>query len=233
MQCVAHRALRSIIPGRDGVEKRKSSWLCIFAAAGILLAAGAAACSGDQIITVSTPEPAVPADYITYTSKPGLFSISYPPGWEVKQSSLLDMEQAAKDYIDDIAANLTLADVSVLFFASREAATGNLTLNIVIEPVSPNVLTHDQLVEAELKGIRQVAEDYVQVSRTKTTVDGREATVIDHEYTLPNATRVHLLQMIILVDRVAWIVTCAAPPDEFAGHEPEFQSIVRTLRITG
>jgi hypothetical protein len=63
------------------------------------------------------------------------------------------------------------------------------------------------------------------------TVGGREATILDHEYTLPNMGRFHLLQMIILTDKAAWAVTCGSFPEDFSQWEKDFQSVVRSLRI--
>jgi hypothetical protein len=105
------------------------------------------------------------------------------------------------------------------------------SVNIAIEPVPQGVRTNDQLVEAELRGLKAVVEDYVYVSRIKTTVGGREVTILDHEYTFPNMGRFHAMLMIVLTDKAAWVVTCTSFPEDFGGWEEDFQSIVRSLRI--
>jgi hypothetical protein len=209
-------------------------WRYILVTIVIAFVVGVSGCSQKQVslTPTATEEPAIPANYVTYTDESGLFSISYPPEWDVDQSRLADIEQAVKDYIKSIDSNIPVEKASILFMAGKKVGEAYMpSVNIAVEPVPQGVHTNDQLVEAELKGVKAVVEDYVQVSRIKTTVGGREATILDHEYTLPSMGRFHLLQMIILTDKAAWTVTCGSFPEDFSKWEKDFQSIVRSLRI--
>lgn len=208
-------------------------WLYILITIVVALMVGVSGCSQGQISPTPTPtEPAIPANYATYTDELKLFSISYPPEWDINQSLLADMGQAAKDYIKSVNSDLPIEKVSYLFFAGKKVGEGYMpNVNIAVEPVPQGVRTNDQLVEAELRGLKAVVQDYVQVSRIKTTVGGREATILDHEYSFPNMGRFHALQMFILTDKAAWGVTCTSVPEDFSRWEEDFQSVVRSLRI--
>lgn len=208
-------------------------WLYILMAIVTALMVGVSGCSQNQVSPTPTPtEPAIPANYATYTDESKLFSISYPPEWDIAQYLIADMQEAAKDYFNSIASNLPIEKVSFLFLAGKKFGEGYMpNVGIVVEPVPQGVRTNDQLVEAELKGLSLVVKDRVQVSRIKTTVGGREATILDHEYTLPSMGRFHALQTVILTDKAAWVVTCTSIPEDFSKWEKDLQSIVRSLRI--
>ena len=121
----------------------------------------------------------------------------------------------------------------MIFVAGRRTAMGYApNVNIVVEPLSSEITTHEQMVEAELRGIKLVVSDYREISRVKTSVDGRGATIVDFEGTPPGQnSKIHSLQMFILVDKTAWIVTCTSFIDGFVEWEDDFNTIVRSLRI--
>jgi hypothetical protein len=102
-------------------EKRQGfvfrfAWLYIPLTIVVALMVGVSGCSQNQISSTPTPtEPAIPANYVTYTDELGLFSVSYPPDWDIDLSLLADMAQAAKDYVESIDSNLPIEKVSYLF----------------------------------------------------------------------------------------------------------------------
>jgi len=183
----------------------------------------------------STPtftEPEIPVNYTTYTDELQLFRISYPSEWEIPPASLADIKQAASDYLKSVDSDLPLEKATYLFVVGKQAMGGyNPNVSIAVESLPQGVLTHEQMVEATLRGIITSVEDYMLVSRSKTTVGDREATIVDLEVTLSGKGRYHVLQMYILVNKTAWLVSCITTPEDFIKWEKDFQSIVRSLRI--
>ncbi len=178
------------------------------------------------------PAPAIPAHFTTYTNEAGLFSISYPPDWEPALSLIEGYEQTVKDVITSIAADAPVERASIIFFAGLPIETGYWpNVNIVVESLPGIVWTHDNLVEAEVRGIKELLQDYHEFSRLKTTVGGREATIIESEGTFPGAEKTHYLQLYTLVGKTAWAVTCTTSPGEFNEWEEDLNAVLRSLRI--
>lgn len=194
---------------------------------GILLLS---ACGAPAIAPVS--EPAIPAHFTTYTDELGLFSISYPPKWELALSKIEGEEQFIKELMESIESGLPLERVSVIFFAEVPTETGySPNVNIVVESFPGFGWTLDKLVEANIQTLKDFVEDYHEFSRVKTTIGGREAVIIDWEGTFPYLVKSRGLQMVTLVGKVGWYVTCKTSPEKFSDFEDDFYAIVRSLRI--
>lgn len=182
----------------------------------------------------SVSESAIPAHFTTYTDEAGLFSISYPPEWELALSEEIEvLEQFIKEVITSIESDAPVERSGAIFFAGVPTETGYMpSVNIMVEALSGIVWTHDKLVEAEIKGVKHFVQDYHELSRVKTTVGGREATIVEYEGTYPKLDKkYHFLVMVTLVGKTAWIVTCTALPDEYSKWEDDFNAIVKSLRV--
>jgi uncharacterized repeat protein (TIGR02543 family) len=177
------------------------------------------------------PEPAIPAHLTTYTDELGLFSISYPPEWELALEVIEEAEQAAKDIVSSIASDLPVEEVSLLFLAGLPTITGGYIpgVSIAVEPLLE--MTHDEVVTAAIEGLKAVMSDYHEFSRVKTTIDNRTATIIEWQGTVAGLGTYRCVQMIFLVSKTAWVVNCTALPDEYSKWEDDFDAIVRSLRI--
>jgi hypothetical protein len=180
----------------------------------------------------ATPTAEIPTNYTTYTDEQGLFSISYPPEWEPALSILAELEQYTKDVIASMNSDLPADQGSFVFIAGIPIETGYApSVTIGIEPMPALIFTHSQMIEGEISAIKQTLQDYHEFSRNKTTVGGREATIVEWEGTYPQVGKNHNLQMYILVGKNAWIVSCTPPPGEYDKCGKDFQAIVRSLRI--
>jgi len=178
------------------------------------------------------PEPATPAYFTTYTDELGLFSISYPPEWELYLEYMEEIEQFSKDIIDSITSDIPTEETHFLFMAGLPTEIGYMpNVNIVVEPLPGIMWTHDEVVTAGIEGIKAVVSDYYEFSRVKTTVDGRTATIIECQFTFAELGTFHDIFMCCIVNRTVWTVTCAALPDEYSEWEDDFDAIVRSLRI--
>ena len=177
------------------------------------------------------PEPPIPAHFTTYTDELGLFSISYPPEWELDFETIEETEQFIKDIISSISSDLPVEDVSLIFLAGVPTERGLFpSVNIIVEPCPLIVCTHDAVVRAEIEGGKEIWPDYHDFSRTKTTIDNRTATIIEYQNTVGSVTY-RGVQMLLLVNRTVWVVTCSALTDEYSEWEDDFDAIVRSLRI--
>src|SRR4030043_284269 len=160
---------------------------------------------------------AKPAQTTTYTDESELFSISYPSDWETALSQIEGLEQSTQEIASSIKSGTPLENASYIFLAGRRTATGyEPNIIIAVEPVPEGVSTHDGIVEAEVRVAKEVLSDYQELSRLKTTVNGREATILNAEGTPPEQVTLHYVQMIIPVDKTVWVVTCTALAEDFA-----------------
>lgn len=179
----------------------------------------------------SVSEPPIPANFITYTDESGLFSISYPSDWELALYLLEGLEEITKNIITSIESDAPVERLGYIFFAGLPTDTGYMpNVNIGVESLS-RVISHDEMVEANIRSLKSLAKDYHEFNRVKTTIDGRIATIIEYEFVVPTVGNCHFLAMVTLVGKTSWIVTCGARPEEFSNWKDDFDSIVRSLRI--
>ena len=186
-----------------------------------------------QLSEETPPKPEITADYTTYTDESKLFSISYPSDWETALSRMPELRSKTKEYINKLKSGIPVEQASTIFFAGRRTATAyDPSLSITVEPMLEGMVALDQMVESEVRGVKTVILDYRELSMVKTTIDGREATIWDYEGTIPGQSKLHFLTMITLVDRTTWVVGCDTSIDDFAQWENDFNTIVRSLRIS-
>ena len=180
------------------------------------------------------PQPEITDNYTTYTDELNLFSISYPADWETALSLIAGSEENAKKAISNLKSGIPVEGATMIFFAGRLTATRyEPNINIAVEPTAEGKSTHDQMVEAGMQGAKSVIPDYKELSRVKTTVDGREATIVEWEGTLQGqSTALHYQEMFILANKTGWAVTCIARTEDFAEWQNDFNTIVKSLRIS-
>jgi hypothetical protein len=175
------------------------------------------------------PKPAIPAHFTTYTDEWGLFSISYPPEWELDLESMEETEQSCQEIISSITSDIPVGEAHFLFMAGLPGEGSNV--NIVVEPLPATISTHDEMVAVAIESLKLVVSDYHEFSRVKTTIDNRTATIIEWQGNIAGLGTFRDVQMIFLVGKTAWIVTCTALPDEYSKWEDDFDAVVRSLRI--
>lgn len=186
--------------------------------------------------------------FTTYNDKQGLFSISYPYDWNLAISELRDVNSAEQKVIDAISSNVPVESEQQIFYAAK-TPLWRPNVSIFVESVSVTEWTYDKVVEAYVNEIKQpdnVSISFKSFSQVKTTVNGREATIFDLEYTVgprspkgpgdivlgPIPYSDHSLRLLVLVGKTVWIVDCTSPsPDDFSQWKGVFQKIVKSLRI--
>ena len=85
------------------------------------------------------------------------------------------------------------------------------------------------MVRAEIESMKAAGPGYRVLSRVKTTIDGRTATILVSQETV--AYDVQFVQAFLLVGRAEWVVTCTTLSYEYSKWEYDFDAIVRSLRI--
>ena len=183
-------------------------------------------------------EPEIPAHYTTYTSEEDLFSISYPPDWEIYTSRFEDVEKAIAEVISDSDMNASMENAlqkaSIIFLAGLPTEQGyDPNMNIVVEPVPLFYRTQDKMVEANITNMEKICPDYYMHSRTNTVVDGKEATIIESEATITSEKiKTFNINVTILSGKVCWYVTCGTTNlNAYEEYKDDFHHIIRSLRI--
>ncbi|MCP4609012.1 MAG: hypothetical protein GY845_09915 [Planctomycetes bacterium] len=178
------------------------------------------------------PETTIPAHFTTYTNE-GIFSVSYPPDWEMDLSIIEELESDMKEFGKNIFEADSLEAVQLMFTAGK-SFEGYLhpNINVLIEPLPKNVSNTDEVLYAEIKGMKQVFDNFEEVHSYKTIIDGREAAILEFEADL-YGTHAHDLMMFMMIDEIIWGITCTLFPDfeDFEDYETDFLSIVRSFRV--
>ena len=218
---------RPLAIGQDakGMSKKKIGGIVVACIAAIIVIAVIAT---RPPISVE-PEPVIPAHFTTYTDELGLFSISYPPEWELTLEHMEGTEQYAKDIISSITSDLPIEEAHFIFMAGLYGEGTNV--NIAVEPLPAIIRTHDEMVIAQIEALKAVVSDYHEFSRVKTTIDNRMATIVECRATLPGLGTFHYVFMCCIANKTVWGVTCTTSPDQYGSWEDDFDAIVRSLRI--
>ena len=185
----------------------------------------------------TSAESEILAHFTTYTDEAGLFSISYPPDWELYLSEFEGFEQASKELIRAIMADAPLERSSPLFMAGVPTEMGwDPNVNVMVQSLLGSGWTVDKAVEGQLRALKDSVQEYQEFSRVKTIIDGRESVIVDCEVAFPGGVPglgiARCLQMSMLVDKYCWTVSVSTGyPKEFEGLQEDFYAIVRSLRI--
>ncbi len=205
--------------------------LAVIVTMAMILSLLAVSCTTPTLTPVTTPEPEIPAHFSTYTSE-GLFSISYPPGWVPATSIMEEALEAAKEWIQTVDPTVPVEEVQILFLGGIPIEEGYYpNVSIAISPRSIGYWTLDEIVEVENQWSREYLQRYHEYSQISTTVDGREAVILDSEDYDPYLGMWRFLQLFTVKDNFVWLVTCSIESEDFRGYEDTFYSIVRSLRI--
>ena len=184
----------------------------------LLLSVFISACAGGQ----PTPTP----DFATYSDEQGAFRISYPSYWE-PALSMMPLPEFTRAALKDVLSGEQVETVSMLFFGGESTTEGFYpNISVVVGPAQGLV---DEFVEATV--FEPPADDYQELSRVRTVIDGREAFILESRLTIPDTPGpVAILQMMTVEGGTGWVVTCGTR-GEFAEIRPTCDQAVRSLRI--
>jgi hypothetical protein len=182
---------------------------------------------------VTSPLPLdIPADYTTYTDESNLFSISYPSDWETAQMIMTAYGPSAKQAAANLKAGIPVDKFSFMFAGGRRTSTGyEPNIFVMVEPVPAGTSTLDGIVEADMEKEKEGWPDYLELSRMKTTVDGREAIILEWQATDEKAGKLQYLQLYTMANKTVWIAACATTSGDFGIWKNDVDTIARSLRV--
>jgi hypothetical protein len=184
------------------------------------------------VVTTTSPESPVPTYYVTYTAENDLFSISYPGGgWGAEPDMLAENEAAIKTFIADRAQGKQLEQPTLLFVGGLPPSYIP-TIIVLTEPVTENIINHEALVAAKLESFKAAGTNFKEIVRMDTTIDGRQATVIEYSATLGGTPR-HDVVAFLMDNGIVWSVTAAALQQNYKQYLNDQYLIARSLRIKG
>jgi len=184
--------------------------------------------------TFAHSESSIPTSFTTYTDDTNFFSISYPENWEPAFSIIESLKQEAENLLKSIDEKDPFKNNTVVFFGGVLLDSGNYNPNfgIIIEPLVDDNVKLEDLVEFSVREIKKISEEYREFSRTKTTIDGRQAIILDYEARSFNWPFIHCLSMIMCIDKFLWTTTCCTiPPLNFYDFKNDFYAILKSFKI--
>jgi hypothetical protein len=177
-------------------------------------------------------EPEIPATFQVYVDNQGLFSIAYPCDWEFVTSRMEESEGFIKNIIESIPNEKGQSVFSGGLPIKYKYEKYYPYMVVTVVPLPAKIKTMDQVIKNVFASNYTNVSNYRQYSRTKTTVDGREAAVIEWEGVWPsNNSWSRSLEMVTLIGNNAWVVICTSSPDDFDDWASNFRSVVVSLRI--
>jgi hypothetical protein len=178
-------------------------------------------------------EPQIPDDYLSYTNMDETYSISYPQGWQLLLHFLDTMEQDVEGSINNINEGNPVEKTTVIFLAGLPTETGySPSLSIAVEPNKYDLSDMDDVCESEIMGVKKVVQEFNEISREKTVIDGKDAIILRSVQTMPDAGAMFIMNIFVVVDKNIWTVGCiSSSNEEYSKWEDDFNNIVRSLRI--
>ena len=152
----------------------------------------------------------LPADVaaLGYVNRECRFAMNVPEGWTVRESRS-----------------------TIVAVATAPAATGEGTANVtvVVDP-APGLASLDELVRtnrgqtAAMRGFRPIAEE------PRTLADGRQAQAVTFEQAAIGQVVRQRQLYVLAADRAYTVTATASPPEAFAGHEADFETVLGSFR---
>jgi hypothetical protein len=194
-----------------------------------------AGCSKSASTTTTTTPFVVPANFTTYRDETSLYNISYPSQWEqLSEADLAAVYSQAKNAINAINSGLPVEKVSVVFFAGLKTSTGYYpSTGITVEPAPTTVLNNSMVVQGVINGIKQLDPNYQEIARTKLSINGKDAGIIEYKAHFSSTTPLmHNIVLVCLSDKTVWTVNCSATDEDFSRFANDYNNILQSFQIT-
>jgi hypothetical protein len=160
----------------------------------------------------------VPATYTTYIDPNNLFKISYPPDWSINPTSIPNMEKASGDVSQYLKSSLP----------SKAFAAFLLGAHSPYSPYSMRAGVSVAFRSQDVQPIPPYGDDPVMY---KSTVGGREVTIVESSSLDPDAGIFRTLDMAIVSGKDTWDISCWSLPENYKNWEKDFMSILGSFRI--
>lgn len=179
----------------------------------------------------TVPETPTPDYFTTYTSE-GFFSISYPPDWEPVMSIIEEVEVELKQQLKSEGFESQADEMQLVFAAAKLAIDENFPIVTVM--VAPRgIWPLGTMVEADTQVNSEIVEQYVEHSKVRTTIGGREAIIVVSQGVVPDSSSDTEISTIAYISgsEFIWIVTGMVDIQDSDTYLDTFDDIVRSLRV--
>jgi hypothetical protein len=93
-------------------------------------------------------------------------------------------------------------------------------------------LTLSQVVDAEMLGFKEAVNNYHKMARTKTTVDGQKAVLVEFKVQFSTAVfTYHNLQLFLVSGKTLWMLACSSADADFGQWAGDLNNIVRNFKL--
>lgn len=172
----------------------------------------------------------LPANFVTYTY-PEEFSLSFPNDWELDYRFEAPTTELAKK----MAANPTVQPIdliqTVLYGGLPGGPDYEPVVTVSIVPRFDRFFTLDEIYETDKKMFTEEVPEYRENSVEWTTVDGREATIIDSQDNQSEDGERRYLILTTPAGSLVWYVVCSVAIDDYPEWEDTFEHVVSSLMI--
>ncbi|MEJ2487559.1 MAG: hypothetical protein P8Y68_17695 [Anaerolineales bacterium] len=192
------------------------------------------ACSETEEIATqgSSPATTFPANYLTYTDSTSLFSVSYPPTWEVN-SDPSGVDVGSMEVLIEKVNSGTLDEAGPILFLGVPQEIGfNPTCNIVVEPIDETNPSLQKIMDETVALMGDLWEDFQEIRSDTQVLDGRESAILEYRATI-SGVKVQSVFLVTINGDVLWTNGCLIRLDtqKYSEYENDFDSIVRSLII--
>jgi len=176
------------------------------------------------------PKSEIPPIFITYTSE-NLFSISYPPELIPDNEMIEEIFRDTKEIIETTAPEITVEGTQFVFIGHIPIDEKYAAFLLISLGPMPAGMTLDKYMEGEFQYERNNLMGFLEYSQAKTTIDGREAIILDYRTFDFETGEQRNLDLFTTKDGLLWNVGCSADPEEFKNYECTFYNILKSFRI--
>jgi hypothetical protein len=176
--------------------------------------------------------------YSTYTDKTNLFSISYPNGW-ANYEPLVETTDKLKgiDVLKALNAPDQIEADTLIFMAGKPHRDSPLPYLVILLFPNKEGFSIEKIVDGYINDVKSISKDFIELSREKAIIAGKEAVIMKSEGTIPiiasspDSSYRGYLDMFLNANNVTWNVKCLSDFEEYSKWDKDFQHTIRSLKI--
>ena len=172
---------------------------------------------------------------VSFTDDAKLFTVSYPPGWELVRSVMVDVDEIAGRATESASSGVGRPTIRVVFFAGVPALQRYpSSVSIVIESLPAGVALSEYF-EATQGIARGLFAGYELHSQASVLVGGRQAIMTDVEYDIPSSApgtnKWRIIQTVTVDGTTGWAISCGFAARQSAEDLKTCDSVVRSFEL--
>jgi len=175
-------------------------------------------------------EASVPDNFITYTY-PDEFSLSFPDDWELDYSYEGSVMELSEKMANDPGRPPLSVVQTVLYGGLRDGSDYEPTVTVSVVPRFYGFSTLDEIYETDSRMFTETVPEYMENKVTRTTVDGREVTIVDSQDNQPEYGERRYLVLTTPEGVLVWYVVCSVATEDYDRWEETFTQVVSSLMI--